>query len=172
MSIIIHHNEPQIDRGQIEALRKFYECEQVIPDWNFENIPEKTVALLRMEPHLICHLEEQPQGIRMISLNTAFAEMANHIAKLIDDIAPGSDSCNAKLREFLAQHRGEIFTMHDVIMFLDISPDSDQVFCTNTSITKSLEQLGCSKEHMTVFTPPPAPQQIKQRFVSREEIVT
>lgn len=169
MSIIIHHTEPQIDTEQIEALRKFYGCDHVITVWNFQKIPEKTLALFRLEPRLICHLEEQPQSRRMISINTAFAEMAGHIAAVIGDI---NDRTDAKLREFLALQRGEIFTMHDVIMFLEMNPDSDGVNHGIRPTIKSLEHLGCTTEYMIIFTPPPAPAQIKQRFVSRDEIYT
>lgn len=179
MSIIIYHNEQHISSQESETIRKFYGCEHVITDIEDHEpeseIPPNTLALIKTDNeellNSIGYKLDSVLSPRRISIATAFTEIARENLGIINRFSPNSDYCEWMLKQFLEHQHGEIFTMQDVLMFMKMNPDNDGALYAMPALTQMLDKLGCTKEHMTVFTPPDTPQ-IKQRFVSRDEIYT
>ena len=174
MSIIIYHQEESpIDPEVIDALRSFYKCEHVVEDWNLlEQVPDSTLVICKLDDGPVIH-HEQNTDIRIIHINTAVPEMISHFINTSP--VPGQHYYETELRKFLEHQRGEIFTIDDVIMFFGWNRDSDGTFYEIQSLVRILERMGCGKEHITVFTPPPmqppAQQHAQNRNVERNEIV-
>lgn len=154
MSIIIYHTEQLLDQQQIEALRKFYNCDHVIHDYVYgEDLSADTLAVARIDNDDTAAYEESGYdhliGTRIVNINCTFSEM---IAHFLAGFIP--DCLEHRLRDFIGKQNGEIFTLDDVFIFLDIDPDEISQDYSASLITAALKKLGCSTEQTTIFTPP------------------
>lgn len=154
MSIIIYHTEQLLDRRQIEALRKFYNCDHVTHDYVYGEVPPAdTLAVVRIDDNDTAAYKESGYdhliGARTVSVNCAFSEM---IAHFLANFIP--ECFEHRLRDFIGKQNGEIFMLDDVLIFLDIDPDDVPQDYSASLITAALKKLGCSMEQTTIFTPP------------------
>lgn len=155
MSIVIHYRDGEINQDQIDELKQFYGCNNVeYYKYHLETPPENTLALLElgidqaMPAH--CTLNND---IRVIGINEAFAELTNSVTKMIDQHLETASTIETLVKQFLNE-RADIFTIDDVLEYLNMDKEKDGTMYALPSIFKLLEKHGCSKEVITVYTPP------------------
>lgn len=173
MSIIIYHTEPHIDSDRVEALRRFYGCVTIlICKYHLDTPPDDTLVLLRVGANGLpehCKLQD---GTRVIDINTAFAELNDYTIKIMDECLKEPSIMKTMINQFIAEQR-DIFTIDDVLAYMRLDKQKDATLYAIPTINKLLEDHGCSKELITIYTPRNQPAEdtsIKYRRVEPFEI--
>lgn len=158
MSIIICHNNQRIDAQEMKALIKFYRMEHLQIGISTENIP-RPGTLCFVDQSITTIPKDLYKDIRVTTLNEAFAEMARSIMTIMEGIELRESMLEGRLKLFLKNQNGEIFTLDDALMYLDCSQDSKDDINATEAVISALDKLGCHKELTTIYTPPSQPSQ-------------
>lgn len=192
MSIIICHNNQRIDAQEMKALIKFYRMEHLQIGISTENIPrpgtlcfvDQSITTIPKDLYKDIRVTTLNKDIRVTTLNEAFAEMARSIMTIMEGIELRESMLEGRLKLFLKNQNGEIFTLDDALMYLDCSQDSKDDINATEAVISALDKLGCHKELTTIYTPPSQPSQsvdkshirstenINVRIITREELVS
>lgn len=160
MSIIICHNHQRIDAQEMKALIKFYRMEHLQMGISTENLP-RPGTLCFVDQSITTIPKDLYKDIRVTTLNEAFAEMARSIMTIMEGIELRESMLEGKLKLFLKNQNGEIFTLDDALMYLDCFDDSKDDINATESVISALDKLGCHKEMTTIYTPPSSGQELK-----------
>ncbi|MBY0474193.1 MAG: hypothetical protein K2Q13_03915 [Nitrosomonas sp.] len=160
--IIVYHYEDKLMLEEVEALQNFYQPGRLVFEHDLNvPLPNNTLAVMKLEdgpftPH------RQDASIQFISINAAFVEIQEHILRTMRRDHPQQDPYHDRLEKFIAEKKGDIFSLNEVLLELGIEEQTDGAMYAAPSIIKALCELGCSKENVMFFTPP-APKQDAQQ---------
>ncbi len=182
MSIIICHNNQRIGREEMKALIKFYRMEHLQIGISMENLPQPG-TLCFVDQSITTIPKDLYKDFKVITLNEAFSEMAKSMITIMEGVESRKSLLEAKLKEFLTQQQGEIFTLDDALLHLDWASDAKEDIHRTEAVISALDKLGCYKELTTIYTPPKAAQaadashirsteNISVRIITRDEMVS
>lgn len=167
----------------MKALIKFYRMEHLQIGISTENIP-RPGTLCFVDQSITTIPKDLYKDIRVTTLNEAFAEMARSIMTIMDGVESRKSILEEKLKQFLSKQRGEIFTIDDALVYLNLINESRDDTHLTDSVISALDKLGCHKEMTTIYTPPISSVQsadkshirstenINVRIITREELVS
>lgn len=109
--------------------------------------------------------------------------MTRAIMTIMEGVESRRSFLEGKLKKFLKQQQGEIFTLDDALVYLDVITDAKEDIDATGEVITALDKLGCHKELTTIYTPPNTDKQPEQaaqksdtkisvRVIQREELVS